>query len=389
MPSIHRSRDRVHSVSTAMCAFPIHGAGSPSASPLAVPEALASETIPHGPRLRRTPAPWERWRARRRESEASVPPFLEAVWRGVEGRTVRRGTAGCPLDHGSPCPAFPHALVGQADHPRRRVVHHDDAVVRSWAYPYTTLLGGMRGWIPRDRLSRPLHNVEGQSQSWGVCLHPGIEERGMAPLPPPSYHRPCGLDPSSLALQPFRGNGSQRPLERGLSRKNFRLNGCWAPAARGEKPLRTLPRSGGSAPPGRVSRQDREPHRTRDGAPPTRAGVPRRGMRPCQGAPAGRASDAGRPADARSQAMRPPRPARTWEGGPPPSGRVASPCRGRGGSAQRARPGAAPPRCAWGGPRAWGPGVRGPRGALLAGRGGWREAEGCAAVSGQVAGPEA
>ena len=215
VPSIHRSRDRVHSVSTAMCAFPIHGAGSPSASPLAVPEALASETIPHGPRLRRTPAPWERWRARRRESEASVPPFLEAVWRGVEGRTVRRGTAGCPLDHGSPCPAFPHALVGQADHPRRRVVHHDDAVVRSWAYPYTTLLGGMRGWIPRDRLSRPLHNVEGQSQSWGVCLHPGIEERGMAPLPPPSYHRPCGLDPSSLALQPFRGNGSQRPLERG------------------------------------------------------------------------------------------------------------------------------------------------------------------------------
>ena len=129
----------------------------------------------------------------------------------------------------------------------------------------------------------------------------------------------------------------------------------WAPAARGEKPLRTLPRSGGSAPPGRVSRQDREPHRTRDGAPPTRAGVPRRGMRPCQGAPAGRASDAGRPADARSQAMRPPRPARTWEGGPPPSGRVASPCRGRGGSAQRARPGAAPPRCAWGGAACVGP----------------------------------
>jgi hypothetical protein len=28
----------------------------------------------------------------------------------------------------------------------------------------------MRWWIPRDRLSRPLHNVEGQSQPWGVCI---------------------------------------------------------------------------------------------------------------------------------------------------------------------------------------------------------------------------
>ena len=28
----------------------------------------------------------------------------------------------------------------------------------------------MRWWIQRDRLSRPLHNVEGQSQPWGVCI---------------------------------------------------------------------------------------------------------------------------------------------------------------------------------------------------------------------------
>ena len=68
------------------------------------------------------------------------------------------------------CPAFPHALLGQADNPRRLVVHHDDSVVRSCAYPYTTLLGGIRWWIQRDRLSRPLHNVDGQSQSWGVCI---------------------------------------------------------------------------------------------------------------------------------------------------------------------------------------------------------------------------
>ena len=50
----------------------------------------------------------------------------------------------------------------------------------------------------------------------GRVHHPGIKERGIAPLQLPSYHRPSGLDPSSLAATPFRGNGSQRLLERGL-----------------------------------------------------------------------------------------------------------------------------------------------------------------------------
>jgi hypothetical protein len=83
VPSIHRSGDRVHSLFTATCAFTIHGAGSPSAYPLAFPEAVASETIPHWPRMRWTPAPGERWRARWWESEGSVTPCLEAVWRCV------------------------------------------------------------------------------------------------------------------------------------------------------------------------------------------------------------------------------------------------------------------------------------------------------------------
>src|SRR5215510_15588138 len=68
------------------------------------------------------------------------------------------------------CPAFPRALLGQADNPRRLVVHHDDSGVRSCAYPCTTLLGGIRWWIQRDRLSCPLHNVDDQSQSWNVCI---------------------------------------------------------------------------------------------------------------------------------------------------------------------------------------------------------------------------
>ena len=68
------------------------------------------------------------------------------------------------------CPAFPRALLGQADNQRRLVVHHDDSGARSCAYPCTTLLGGIRWWIQRDRLSRPLHNIDSQSQSWGVCI---------------------------------------------------------------------------------------------------------------------------------------------------------------------------------------------------------------------------
>ena len=65
---------------------------------------------------------------------------------------------------------LPHALVGHADDPRRLVVHHDDAVVRACAFPYTTLRSGRRWWMQRDRLAHPLHNVEGPSQSWGVGI---------------------------------------------------------------------------------------------------------------------------------------------------------------------------------------------------------------------------
>src|SRR5262249_17399522 len=65
---------------------------------------------------------------------------------------------------------FSMPLVGHATNPRRLVVHHDDSGVRSCAYPCTTLLGGMGWWMQHDRLSRPLHSVEGQSQPWGVCI---------------------------------------------------------------------------------------------------------------------------------------------------------------------------------------------------------------------------
>src|SRR5215831_1462609 len=57
----------------------------------------------------------------------------------------------------------------------------------------------------------------------GHVHHPGIKERGIAPLQLPSYQRPGGLDPSSLAATPFRGNGSQRPLEPGFKGSSQRF----------------------------------------------------------------------------------------------------------------------------------------------------------------------
>ena len=62
------------------------------------------------------------------------------------------------------------SLLDQANNPRRLVVHNDDSNVSSCAYPYSTLLGGMHGWIPWDRLSLPLHPFESQSPRWGECI---------------------------------------------------------------------------------------------------------------------------------------------------------------------------------------------------------------------------
>jgi len=61
-------------------------------------------------------------------------------------------------------------LLDQAHNPRRLVAHHDDSNVSSSAYPYSTLLGGIRCWVHRDRRSLPLHRIESQSPRWGACL---------------------------------------------------------------------------------------------------------------------------------------------------------------------------------------------------------------------------
>ena len=64
------------------------------------------------------------------------------------------------------------SLLDQANNPRRLVAHDDDSVVHSCTYPCATLLGGIPWWIQSDRLSYPLHSLEGQSRPWGVCITP-------------------------------------------------------------------------------------------------------------------------------------------------------------------------------------------------------------------------
>ena len=65
---------------------------------------------------------------------------------------------------------FSMSVLDQADNPRRLVAHDDDSVVSSCAYPYATMLGGMSWRVQGDRLLRPLHKIESQSHSWGVCI---------------------------------------------------------------------------------------------------------------------------------------------------------------------------------------------------------------------------
>jgi len=65
---------------------------------------------------------------------------------------------------------FSLPILGQANNPSRLVAHDDDSDTSSFAYPSSTLLGGIHCWVQRDRLSLPLHSLEDQSQPWGTCF---------------------------------------------------------------------------------------------------------------------------------------------------------------------------------------------------------------------------
>jgi hypothetical protein len=165
VPSIRRCRGlRGHSLLTATRTFTIHVAVSLSAYLGAFLRALAFETIPLPRGIRLTPTLQRRepggsysvpgcrlsWRV---GPHCSPGYFWDAFW--ITRRSVQ---------------PFSVPVLGQANNPRRLVPHNDDSEVRSCTYPCATVLGGIRWWVQRDRLSRPLHRVEGQSLPWGVCI---------------------------------------------------------------------------------------------------------------------------------------------------------------------------------------------------------------------------
>ena len=90
------------------------------------------------------------------------------------------------------------SLLDQANNPRRLVAHDDDSVVHACTYPCATLLGGIPWWIQRDRLSHPLHNLEGQSRPWGVCLTPASGGEELHLYSSQVIKDLNGLDPSPL-----------------------------------------------------------------------------------------------------------------------------------------------------------------------------------------------
>ena len=104
---------------------------------------------------------------------------------------------------------FSMSVLDQADNPRRLVAHDDDSVVRSCAYPYATVLSGMPWRVQGNRLLRPLHKMESQSRSWGVCITSASGGEELHLYSTQVIKDLSSLDPSSLAHVPFRGNGSQ------------------------------------------------------------------------------------------------------------------------------------------------------------------------------------
>ena len=130
------------------------------------------------------------------------PGYLwDAVW--IKRRVVQP-------ERGEPS-RFSMSILDQADDPRRLVAHDDDSDVSSCAYPYATVLDGIRWWVQRDRLSFPLHGVEDQSRPWGPCITPASGGEELHLYGTQVIKDLVGPCPSSLAHVPFRGNGSQLP----------------------------------------------------------------------------------------------------------------------------------------------------------------------------------
>src|SRR5262249_23208570 len=139
----------------------------------AFPRAFASEPILLLLRMRWTPTRHSSCREQGRSY--SVPGRCLPLRAG--SHCSPGDLMGCNLEPAVNCPAREHfcshvsmSFLDQANNLRRLVIPNDDSGVSSSAYPYATLLGGIRREILRDRLSLPLHQLESQSPQWGGCF---------------------------------------------------------------------------------------------------------------------------------------------------------------------------------------------------------------------------
>jgi hypothetical protein len=120
------------------------------------------------------------------------------------------------------------SLLDQANNPRRLVAHDDASVVHACPYPCATLLGGIPWGIQRDRLSHPLHSLEGQSRPGGVCITPASGGEAWHLYSSQVIKDLGGPDPSSLT-------GSV------ISRERIAASGCtWLSHAPTPRPHPTL-----------------------------------------------------------------------------------------------------------------------------------------------------
>jgi hypothetical protein len=107
--------------------------------------------------------PVDTFSSRRTRPGYSVPGY-RLPWR-VGPHCSPGDVLGCNLEHAisvqpERLPSrVSMSILDQADNLRRLAIPNDDSAVSSSAYPCSTLLGGMRREILRDRLSFPLHGL--------------------------------------------------------------------------------------------------------------------------------------------------------------------------------------------------------------------------------------
>ncbi len=123
----------------------------------------------------------------------------EAVW-----------TTGKRVQPAREIPGWLLVLLDQANNPRRLVTPDDDCMSSS-TYPYTTLLDGIRGWIPRDRLSFPLHGLM-VSRYRGEGASPLPQRGGNFTRTVSQLSRMLSSSSPLPDIMSFLGNGSHLPL---------------------------------------------------------------------------------------------------------------------------------------------------------------------------------